>query len=178
MLKPQDILVALKLVALGKEYVPFHRLAVELGMSPSEVHQAVERASKAGLIRREPAQGGARRSRAVNRGALTEFLLHGLRYVFPPERGGETRGIPTAHAAPPLAQKLSRHASRDLPPVWPDANGDSRGLEFSPLYRSAPHAAKRDPVLYELLALVDAVRGGRARERQIAGDELKRRLAA
>jgi hypothetical protein len=77
-----------------------------------------------------------------------------------------------------LAHRLPRHASRDLPPVWPDANGEYRGLEFAPLYRSAPQAAKRDPVLYELLALVDAVRGGRARERQIAGDELKKRLAA
>jgi hypothetical protein len=73
--------------------------------------------------------------------------------------------MPTAHAAPPLAQKFARSASRDLPPVWPDPEGSVRGLEVSPLYRSAPNAAKRDADLYRLLALVDAIRGGRARRR-------------
>jgi hypothetical protein len=46
-----------------------------------------------------------------------------------------------------------------------------------PLYRSVPGAALRDPAFYEWLALVDAVRSGRARERRMAADELGRRLA-
>ncbi|MEG7523780.1 MAG: hypothetical protein M3H12_11860 [Chromatiales bacterium] len=49
-------------------------------------------------------------------------------------------------------------------------------MEFSPLYKSAPGAAKRDPALYELLVLVDAIRGGRARERELAIKELRARL--
>jgi hypothetical protein len=51
-----------------------------------------------------------------------------------------------------------------------------RGESFSPLYKSAPSAAKKDSKLYQLLALVDAIRGGRARERDIAKKELKKRL--
>ena len=61
-------------------------------------------------------------------------------------------------------------------PVWPSADGTVRGLAFSPLYRSAPQAAGRDEILYELLALVDALRAGRARERELAGKEIERRL--
>lgn len=51
-----------------------------------------------------------------------------------------------------------------------------RGYALSPLYRSVPKAVERDPRLYELLALVDAVRDGRARERELAVKELSRRL--
>jgi len=109
-----------------------------------------------------------------NRGNLKEFLIHGAKYVFPVERGGETRGIPTAEAAPPLKQ----HFPQDfpLPPVWPYAEGSVRGLEFSPLSKNVPYAVLHDRKLYELLALLDAVREGRAREREIAIDELTERI--
>lgn len=175
MLKAQDVLVLLKLVASPDTEPSFNRLALELDMSPSEVHQAIQRARHAGLLTTEASRVGTHK-KFVTHQALLEFLVHGLKYVFPPERGGETRGMPTAHAAPPLAQKFARSASRDLPPVWPDPEGSVRGLEFSPLYRSAPKAAKRDADLYRLLALVDAIRGGRARERQMAEKELAKRL--
>ncbi len=82
--------------------------------------------------------------------------------------------MPTAYAAPPLSEHIS---SEDLPPVWPDPDGTVRGLALEPLYRTAPQAAKADPKLYQLLALVDALRMGRARERKLAEDELKQRLS-
>jgi len=63
--------------------------------------------------------------------------------------------------------------SNDLPPVWPWRDGNTRGVGLEPLYKNAPHAALRDPALYELLALLDAIRDGRARER-----DLVRRLKA
>ncbi len=166
MMKPQDILVLLKLVAMPHEW-SFNGLALELGMSPSEVHAAVARMAAAGLL--DPG------TRQPHRKALLEFLVHGLPYVYPAERGGMTRGLPTAHAAPPLSAKLA--AGGEPAPVWPDPEGEVRGEEFRPLYRSVPKAARRDPALYELLALVDALRGGRARERRLAQDELGRRLA-
>lgn len=56
----------------------------------------------------------------------------------------------------------------DLPLVWPDPDGDVRGLTLEPLHKAAPKAARRDPRLYELLTLIDALRVGRARERQLA----------
>jgi hypothetical protein len=66
--------------------------------------------------------------------------------------------------------------SSEQPPVWPDPEGEVRGVGFEPLCKSAPKAARKDPVLYELLALVDALRDGRARERPIAERELSTRL--
>jgi hypothetical protein len=66
--------------------------------------------------------------------------------------------------------------SKEPPPVWPHPEGEVRGLEFSPLYKSAPNAARKDQKLYEWLALIDAVRGGRARERDLAIKELRSRL--
>lgn len=81
-LKPQDVMVVLKLLALGRRTWGYAWLAGQLGMSPSQLHSAVKRAL----------------------------------------------------------------------------------------------AALSDQQLYELLVLVDAIRGGRAREREISIKELKKRL--
>jgi hypothetical protein len=107
--------------------------------------------------------------------ALSEFVILGLRYVFPPERRSLTRGLPTAGSAPPLVAKLARG---DEPPiVWPDPDGPARGEGLLPIHPAAPAAARRDSRLYELLALADALRIGRARERKLATEELKARLS-
>ena len=100
--------------------------------------------------------------------------VYGIKYVFVPDRGGLTRGMPTVHAAPPLEDKFA--PSDDPAPVWPDPEGKVRGTAFSPIYKAAPMAARRDKQLYELLVLVDAIRDGRAREREIAVTELRGRL--
>ncbi len=164
-LKPQDLFVTLKLVSVGAGAVPsYGQLAHELSMSPSQVHAAVGRATAAGLLGPD---------RVPRRGALLEFLLHGVQVAFYPERGGVTRGMPTAHAAAPLAEEIG---GDDLPPVWPDPEGTVRGETLEPLHSSAPRAARVDPALYELLALVDAIRIGRARERKLAEQHLTKRL--
>jgi len=167
-LKPQDVLLLLKLVALGKKSWSFNKIAVELGMSPSEVHAAAKRALAARLAVKE---GGNIWPNIRN---LEEFLFHGIQYVFVPERGELNRGMPTATASAPMDVIFVE--SGEPPPIWPDPEGKMRGESFSPLYKSAPAAAKNDPELYQLLALVDAIRGGRARERDIAKKELKKRL--
>jgi len=110
----------------------------------------------------------------LNISALEEFLVHGLKYAFPAEHGEVTRGIPTSYAAEPLKSEIT--ISNDLPPVWPWHEGDTRGVGLEPLYKSVPHAALRDPALYQLLALVDAIRDGRARERNLAERDLAHRL--
>ena len=168
LLKPQDILVMLKLVAIKKARWTYNQLAVELGMSPSEVHAAVKRALRGHLA------VSISDNIQVNRSALEEFIIHGIKYVFVPERGEMTRGIPTIYGVGPLKALLS--GTDEPQPVWPDLMGKARGSSFSPLYKSAPKAARNDKALYELLALVDAIRGGRARERELATKEIKRRL--
>jgi hypothetical protein len=169
MLKPQDIFVVLKLVVMGPKSWSYAELAVGLGMSPSQLHAAVKRLLAAGLaVRREDGI-------VPNFRNLKEFLLHGLRYVFWAEQGEMTRGLPTGHAAPPLADLMVQDPT-EPPPVWPDPQGEARGMAFTPLYKFAPKAARADSDFYELLVLADALRGGRARERQIAWEELTRRL--
>jgi hypothetical protein len=166
-LKSQDVLVLLKLSAHQDRPWSYPALGIELGMSSSEVHAAIKRATEGGLFHMA--------KRAVNRNALLEFLVHGLKYVFPASRQGLTRGMPTSHAAAPL--KSHFRGSDEFPPVWPDAEGPVRGEGLEPLYKSVPRAARADAQLYEWLALVDAVRAGRARERELAVKELRSRLS-
>jgi len=66
----------------------------------------------------------------------------------------------------------------DPPLVWPHPEGEVRGESIEPLYPSAVDAARRDSRLYECLALVDALRIGRAREKKLAIDQLTARLRA
>jgi DNA-binding Lrp family transcriptional regulator len=167
-LKPQDVYVALKIVAAHSDRAPYSQLAAELVMSPSEVHASVQRAQRSHLLH------GPRLKNRPNFSALEEFLLHGLKYAFPPERGELTRGVPTSYAAEPLRSMIA--PGNEPSPVWPYEEGKQRGIGFEPLYRTAPIAALRDPSFYELLALADALRDGRVRERRTAETELCRRL--
>lgn len=148
-------------------------------MSPSHVFESVARAEAAHLLPFSPSSPMRRKLLPEpNRANLKEFLIHGVKYAFPVERGGPTRGIPTAEAAAPLNRYFPE--SFPLPPVWPCADEDersTRGLAFSPLYKNAV-TASRDPRLYELLALLDAIREGRAREREIAIREISARIDA
>jgi DNA-binding Lrp family transcriptional regulator len=167
-LKPQDVYVVLKLVAAGLRRAPYSHLAFELVMSASEVHASVKRAQASGLL-----HGTALENRP-NIAALEEFLIHGLKYAFPPEHGEMTRGVATSYGAAPMRQMI---ALTDEPiPVWPYEDGKQRGVSLAPLYKTAPIAALRDEPFYELLVLADALRDGRARERKIAETELCRRL--
>jgi len=167
-LKSQDVYVALKIVASKSLRAPYSQLAVELAMSSSEVHASVKRAQAGHLLH------GPEQKNRPNLKALEEFLVHGLKYVFPPTRGEPTRGVPTSYAAEPLRSAIAQGA--DLPPVWPHAEGKQRGIAFEPLHKSAPIAALKDRRFYEYLALADALRDGRTRERKLAEKELHRRL--
>ena len=101
-------------------------------------------------------------------------VLHGARYAFPAIRGRMTRGMPTAYEAPPLSELI--HAGLDPIPVWPDPEGEARGESFKPLNRDVPSAARADQKLYACPSLFDALRGGRARERNLATEHLTRLL--
>jgi hypothetical protein len=168
MLKPLDIVVLLKLSLVRGARPPYLQMANELYLYPSEVYTSVKRARASHFL-----QGPELQDR-LNRSALLEFLLHGVRYAFPVEKGALTRGVPTSYAALPLQESID--PGNEPPPVWPYENGSVRGYSFSPLHKNVPKAALKDPHLYELLALVDALRDGRARERQLAVRELTNRL--
>lgn len=158
----------LKLAPEGKRDISFAKLGAELFMPASEVHASLSRCRESRLVYGEGSY------ESVNRSGLEEFLLHGIQYVFPILPGELTRGVPTSYAAPPLSSFIL--PANDPPPVWPSSEGTVRGYAVEPLYRKAPSAALRDPVFYELLALTDALRYGKARERNQAAHELKKRL--
>lgn len=168
-LKPQDILILLKMVALGPEPWSYSQLALDLGMSASEVHAGVKRAVQVGLMQARAGWGSPEPE------ALAEFLVYGLRYAFAADLGGPVQGVPTAFWAAPLKDRVP--PADDPPCVWPEQDGPVRGVAFSPLYRSVPVAAKRDPRLYELLVLVDALRVPHA-HRDIAIEALSERMSS
>lgn len=170
-LRPQDLVVLLRL-ALERGPAPtYAALAAELGMTASEVHAAVERAVLARLASKD--NGG---KATVILAALRLFVQHGAGYCFPASRGPLTRGLPTGYAAAPLKDAIL--PGSDPVPVWPYKNGTVRGMALYPLYPSVPEAALRSPALYELLVLFDAVRAGSTRERALALKLLEQRLSA
>ncbi len=172
MLLPQDIVVLLKLALGSKADLSTAELAATIGMSPSQVHQSLGRAREGRLLLLGPGGGRKRQTKQVQRQALLELLLHGVRYVYPAKTGGETRGVRTFGQFAPTVFESS------LQPVWPYAQGEARGLAFEPLAPCVPVAALADSALHRALACVDAVRGGQARERLWAQEELEKMLRA
>jgi hypothetical protein len=167
-LRPQDVVVLAKLVGYGDGRPPMAQMGLELSLSASEVHAALRRLMLSKLV-----SGDADGNRPLA-GAVEEFLVHAVKYAFPARRGEVTRGILTSYAAPPLDSAIQRGS--EPPPVWPFADGRARGISLEPLYKTVPAAALRDPALYEMLALIDALRDGRARERGLAEKTLIARL--
>lgn len=145
-------------------------LAQATGISKSEVSQSLQRCYEARLARPDRKSGLPR----AWPDALAEFILHGIRYVFPVKPAEITRGLPTAWAAPIMQGVLA--GATDLIPVWPDATAEQSGQAVEPLFKSAAFAANVDPTLYALLALTDSIRIGLARERGLAGKMLEKLL--
>lgn len=171
MLRPQDVMVLGWFAVWGSQPWRFIDLAQQLGLSQAESHASFNRLVAAGLVR--PGTQGLLAFSApwVNSKVALEFLLYGVPYVFYAERGPVARGIPTGVAAPPLNSKFQ---IGDEIPVWPDAEGEARGYALKPLYKSAPIAARNNPKMYEYLALVDALRDGRVREKEAARKHLEK----
>ena len=168
-IKPQDVVVLVKLCGYKAAMrPPYSLIAAELGMSQSEINASVKRLQSARLI--NPKELGELPILA----AVEEFLIHAVKYAFPAKRGHLVRGLPTSYAAAPLDRLIV--AGDDPIPVWPDPLGKKKGLSLLPLYRSVPNAARRDPLLYERLALLDAIRNGGVRERKLAENELIKSL--
>lgn len=168
-LKPQDLVVLYKQAANPGRAWTYATMGAVLGMSPSQVHRSVQRATFAGL-----AHSKGRGVWHVLPEALIEFSVHGARYAFPVALGPVRRGVPTSFGAPPLSAEIN--SAPGEAPVWPYPEGEGRGPSMNPLCHQVPKAALADPALYELLALVDAMRAGRSRERALAQRMLSERL--
>lgn len=168
-LKPQDVLIVLKLHCLGERDWSFVELGKSLGISVGEGHNAVNRAKASGLIYERE------KSLRVQPKKLFDFLVHGVPAAFFPVRGQVTRGMPTSVFAAPLNDKITV-TEADIPLVWPTADGAVRGESLMPLYPTVPMAAAADKGLYELLVLVDGLRVGKAREKKLSIEMLEKRI--
>lgn len=164
-MKTQDMLTLGLILAHAGSAMPFKDMATRTGLSLGEAHASLRRLIKSGLVHPETRQALPLATR--------EFLAHGLRYVFPPNFGGQARGLVTAGGAKPLAE---RFVASDQEWVWPKEDGPEMGLALEPFYASAPQACADDPALYEWMALFDALRAGRARECHVARQEVESRL--
>jgi len=166
-MKGQDVVVLSALLGMADSQRTLPSLSEALHLSVATVHRSAKRLQSAGLLDMD---------RNVRLAQADEFFAHALQYLFPPHFGGESRGVPTAWAAPPLRDELT--TAEGPPPVWPHSDGGSRGIALDPLHDVVPDLASRDAELYERLALVDALRIGDARIRNLALDELRRRYRA
>ena len=163
-MRPHDIVILLKIASKRKKNWLMKDLAFELGISASEISESINRSVIAGLI--------ASDKKRLMQLALLDFLEHGLRYVYPQQPGALKRGMPTAHSAQPLNEIIESNE----PYIWPYAYGNVRGQSIEPLHPKVPEACLKDPVFYELVALCDSLRVGRVREKNIAMEELKKRI--
>lgn len=163
-MRPHDIVILLKIAARGKQAWLMKDLANELRISASEISESLNRSVIARLI--------APDKKRLMQLALLDFLEHGLRYVYPQQPGALIRGLPTAHSAPPLNETIVSSESY----IWPYPFGNVRGQSIEPLHPRVPDACLKDPVFYEMMALCDSLRIGRAREKNIAMEEMKKRI--
>ncbi len=113
MMKSQDVVVLLKLVSLedeeqkicqqpardrlvaGEDPHSVRSLEAALGISKTEVGASIKRSIASGIATKDRKTGRPK----PNRRQLREFIVHGLKFVFPAKPGAMQRGLPTAFAA-------------------------------------------------------------------------------
>lgn len=165
-IKPHDIIVLLKVLLKGGAGWKYEQLEEELGLSKSVIYRSLSRCAKAKFISPSPFD-------YFFHSNLLEFLQHGIQYAFAVEPGRISKGIPTAHSAPVMNKQIIAENDQY---IWPDAKGHTRGQSIEPLDKRVADIIKNDPELYDLLALIDAIRVGKSREKEIAGKLLKEKI--
>lgn len=160
-MRPLDVVVLLKIVALKDIPWQYRDLSASLFISISEISASLKRSMIAGLIDSD--------RKSVRRRALMEFIQYGIQYVFPQLPGPIVNGIATAHSHP----FYKNHFASDLPYVWPSIDGNARGQAIEPLHKGVVKAIKESEELYKLLASIDIIRVGKVREKNLAIQELK-----
>lgn len=163
-MRPQDIVILLKILLKQDRSWQYRDLSVELSISISEISESLNRSHLAQLVDESRTK--------VHRRTLMEFIQYGLPHVFPQQPGSMVTGIPTAHSYPSFKPMFVS----EMDYVWPDVNGSMRGLSITPLYKGVPVAVKYDPHLHELLAAIDMLRVGKVREKKVALDLLKSKI--
>lgn len=165
-MKSQDIVVLSVLMKGDVEKPSYQYISKSAKISVSEAHASIKRLCESDLVNSD---------RHLKKRNVEEFLIHGLRYMFPMKASGELAyGIPTSYAAPVSANEFA--ISGNIP-VWRSSKGKTLGCSHEPIYPTVPDAAAEDPELYDRLAVLDMLRGGRLRERRFAEQKIREYLA-
>jgi hypothetical protein len=166
-LRSIDIVLGLYLVK--RPHARYDQIAGELKVSKSTVHHSLARLQESGLVWRGEQSGWL-----VNLAAFEDLVVHAVRYIFPATRGASRqRGVPTAHSAGVLHDDLDPGGD---PLVWSSPEGTVLGTAIDPLIPSAPTLRQGCPDLYDMLALVDALRVGTPRDSEVASRLFRQRL--
>lgn len=163
-IRPQDIVILLKIASLSNETWQLSTLSASLQMSISEISESLNRSKLAKLINED--------KKIVQKLNLLEFLEHGLKYVFPYQGLTLSRGVPTAVSHPDIQQNFISNQIY----VWPNNSGNVIGLGIEPLVPKISDFIENDPDLYKTLSLVELLRMGKLREQEFAMTQLKKIL--
>ena len=90
-IRPQDLVILLKITSLKNNDWKITDLSKQLYISQSEVSESLNRSQISGLIDES--------KKIVRKVALFDFIKYGLKYVFPSKPSYITIGLPTAHSA-------------------------------------------------------------------------------
>lgn len=161
-IRPQDLIILLQIINVKDEYWLAKDIAQQLHLSASFVSESLERSIFSGLL--------SENKKRVNRKALYELLIYGLKYIFPVKPQALVKGIATAHSY----SEFKNEFSSNIEYVWKSDDGDIIGQEIEPLYEKQVIAAQNDVQLYKNLALIDLIRTGNKREISFAENELKK----
>jgi hypothetical protein len=164
MLSPTDIYILTGVFASKQEDWSLRELAAKLHVEHTLVHRALKRAEIAGLYTAS--------SRRVHLANFEELMIHAARFIVPAQLGELVPGVPAAWAAEPISAIIHQPES-EPPPVWPDALGVVRGQALEPLHPAAVQASQGVSELAKLLSIIDSLRAGDVRVREVAATALR-----
>jgi hypothetical protein len=165
-MRPQDVVILLKLICIGDTDWRYDDLASWLSISKSEVAESLTRSQQAKLVDST--------KRKVFKSSLVEFLVHGFKYVFPALPGQLIFGTPTAQKAPLIEATIGSKMTEVY--VWPNSYSTERGMKVEALHKNVPLAIMQDENLYALLALCDVMRLGTTEDQKVAAREIEKRI--
>ena len=97
-IRPQDIVILLKIISYGQQSWFAKDFAISLFLSGSEVSESLNRSVYAGLM-----DSTKKKVLKLN---FSEFIIYGLRYTFPQQPGAMQRGMPTAISHPKIKARF------------------------------------------------------------------------
>ena len=175
MLKAQDLVLSLYLRChRQQDQWTYASLAEQAGMTASQCFASVKRCRASMLLSQSK-----RAPWSVSWLSLRELLAHALRFMFPAEFKASARGWPTVHSAAFVKQHFLQDVSEERQVVWPDKQGPVKGDVLLPLHKSVCKIISKpdEQSFYNVMATVDLLRVGQARERDFAMNYLEEQLA-